>query len=134
MTVVICGLSYSELDETVTLNQATAQAGEIASCLGIPPQQLDAGFFWDGMHYTGIASSRGTDPVPDGLPPTINQQYFPEMQRSAVVVDERPEPTASAEVMGPLPSSGLLPWNHSVVWLVVLRSETTPADLAACGP
>ena len=132
MTVFVCALSYWELDETVTANQATEQAGEIAWCLGIPPEQLDAGFFWDGMHYRGIASSRGIHPTHDALPETVDQTYFPEMKRVAVLVDHPVDASAATEVYGPISSSGLLPWNRSDYWLVVLRTATTEPEHVRC--
>ena len=132
LAVFVCALSYGELDQTVRANEATARAGEVAECLGIPPEQLDAGFFWDGMHYRGIASSRGIYPTHDGLPETVDQTYFPEMDRVAVLVDHPLDASVSTDVFGPISSGGLLPWNRSDHWLVVLRTATTESSRDRC--
>ena len=132
LTALVAGLSYWELDQTVMANDATAHAGRVVACLGFQPAALDAGFFWNGMHYDGIASSRGTEPADDGLPHTIDQYYFPEMERSAVLLPERPEPSAVATLIGPIHSGALLPWNEHDYWLVVRTTDIAPGDVERC--
>ena len=132
LVALMCGLSHWELDKTVAANGATERAGEIAACLGIPPERLDAGFFWDGMHYEGIAAAQGGDHPGDGLPDSIDRAYYPEMQRDAVLVD-RPAPYSDDQLqIGPLASSGLLPWNSKQFWLVVRRAAIPATGVKAC--
>lgn len=132
LTTLVAGLSYWEMDQTVMANDATARAGRIVACLGFQPAALDAGFFWNGMHYDGIASSRGTEPADDGLPHTIDQYYFPEMERSAVLLPDHPEPSAAETVIGPIRSGALLPWNEHDYWLVVRTADIAPGDAERC--
>lgn len=132
LTTLVAGLSYWEMDQTVMANDATARAGRIAACFGFQPAALDAGFFWNGMHYDGIASSRGTEPIDDGLPHTIDQYYFPQMERSAVLLPDRPESTAATTVIGPIHSGALLPWNEHDYWLVVRTADVAPDDVERC--
>jgi len=137
LTALVAGLSYWELDQTITANDGTARAGEIVQCLGFPPESLDAGFFWDGMHYDGIAASRGDEQADDGLPHTIDQLYFPDTRRMAVLLPSAPEPTpdiplSDLEVVGPIRSAGLLPWNEHDYWLVVRATDVDTADLQRC--
>lgn len=132
VTALVAGLSYWELDQTVMANDATARAGRIVACLGFQPAALDAGFFWNGMHYDGIASSRDRVHVDDGLPNTIDQYYFPEMVRSAVLLSDRPEPSAATTVIGPIHSGALLPWNEHDYWLVVRTTDVEAGEAERC--
>ena len=132
VTALVAGLSYWELDQTVMANDATARAGRIVACLGFQPAALDAGFFWNGMHYDGIASSRDRVHVDDGLPNTIDQYYFPEMVRSAVLLSDRPEPSADTTVIGPIHSGALLPWNEHDYWLVVRTTDVEAGEAERC--
>jgi hypothetical protein len=110
------------LDQSAAPVHGIEAAAEVAGCAGIPPDRLDAGFVWDGVHSTGIVDRESDAPVEDdGLPETIEQRTFPSMRRQAVLVQDVDD-ARGLPVIGPFRSSGLLPGSSVAVWLV-----TTPA-------
>ena len=125
--------AYWELDRSASSVPALTDAAAVAHCAGIPPEQIDGGFVWDGMHSTGVVDSSRQHVAPeDGLPPTENQSVFVEMNRRAVVLASPPEDLSGLAVFGPFHSGGILPGSRTELWLIT-RTEDAGA-VAECAP
>jgi len=124
--------SYWELDHSIVPVEAIKRAADITACLGIGPEHLDAGFSWNGKHYTGIASVAEEELPSDGLPPTPDRSTFVEMERDAVLTRSHPGANDAWLVIGPLRSSALIPTTEQQWWLTVRTSAVTASDQAAC--
>ncbi len=128
-TLLLGVTSLWELDHSITPTDAVLTAGRITSCLGIPPDRVDATFSWDGKHYKGIASLfRGDLGYDDGLPPTHDWSTFAAMTRDAVLTQHDPGTKDTWTVVGPIESAGLFPGNRQQ-WFLTIRNSAI--DLAA---
>ena len=113
--------AYWTLDQAQAPVRAVAELAQVASCLGVPADELDGGLVWMGTHSDDVAVSAFRDQpmVEDGLPPTQHHRVFPEFERNAVVLDDEPPPSSGYTVIGPYDQDGLLPGNGVTRWLVV---------------
>ncbi|QGG95991.1 hypothetical protein [Actinomarinicola tropica] len=123
------------LDRAQTPVRVREELADVAACLGVPAEELDAGLVWMGMHTDGIAVSRFRDQplIEDGLPPTQHHRVFPDVERRAVVLEDEPPPSDAYTVVGPYERSGLLPGNGAMGWLVVRGDVTEDADACIRG-
>lgn len=108
------------LDSSLGETRAVTEAGEITACAGIDPSQVDGGFVWNGMHHDEGAVSTAFDRErdDDGLPPTMEQFVFIEMERDAVFLFQPPDSAYASMTAGPVRATGLFPVNRSEVWIV----------------
>lgn len=136
---VIAGLavcSYVVIDFSIRGIGAVKQAAAVAQCAGIAPDELDAGFVWNGVHTDGFVESRqGRRSAPsDGLPATEEQRVFVEMRRNGVVLDgPAGEDLSQYDVIGPFRSQGLIPGNDEDRWLVVRPIYASALSLCSAG-
>lgn len=123
--------AYWAMDGALAPLRAGQEAAEVAACAGVPPERLDGGITWMGMHSTGVVVadywSRPTRD--DGLPVTQHERIFPEAVRDAVLLFEPPEDLDDLATTR-IESGGMLPGNGIEAWLVV--REDRADELARC--
>lgn len=124
--------AYWTLDHAQTAVRASSDLAEVAACLGVPADELDAGLVWMGTHSDDVAVSafRDRPMIEDGLPVTQHHRVFPDYVRNAVVLDHEPAVADGVTVVGSVDTAGLLPGNGVTRWLVV-RGDVS-ADVDRC--